>query len=358
MFTGDIRLHFYLYGDALMAEIIKVSAPFLLGNIPEYHSDELMYTYLTRVAVANGFESADEFFKYAVCEKDDVRKFYNRIYLNFDCMKREADCLEFQDDYNWLISGTLFKGIAPLQTEEESHYRLKEYYNNRLLKITPGHVNQAITALRLCPECMEEEGNDWYYHTNHQMPFVSYCPIHGCPLMWVNTGKGNIISTPTLEKIPEKPMDKYLSDFSCSLFDHDLKCCGDDLLKVLKKRIGNTPYRIRQTMEKNIQKKELLSRMASVCLENIVNDDIAPPVTQFILFLAYYFDDIEEIEKDLSASRTSKTAFMKAIRKRYELLGEFRPDVVHVRCLHCGAVFFISPTAVVYEDERCYECAS
>ncbi|MCI7806850.1 MAG: TniQ family protein [Spirochaetales bacterium] len=341
-----------------MADIITVRSPFMTGNMPNYHTDELMYSYLMRVAVSNGFESIDEFLKYTVCADTDTHKFYKRTYIGFDCMKRESDCLEFENEFNWLISGTIFKGIAPLQTREDSQNRLREYYNNSLMKTTPGHVEKAITSLRLCPECMWEEGDDWYYHTGHQMPYVSHCSKHGCRLLRVNPLMRNIIKVPDLCEPDVHPMERYLSDFSNSLFEYDLKCCGNDLLKILKSKIGKTPGNYNFALKHNHEKKYLLSQINAASVRNLMVNDVPPSVSQFILLLAYYFDDAAEIEKHLTAKVIRKTTFMEAVKGRFKLLGEYRPDAVHVRCLHCGAVFFISPWAVVNNGTLCYECAS
>lgn len=341
-----------------MADSIIVETPFMLGNVPEYHKDELMYTYLTRVAANNGFSSVDDFLKYTVCSDKDRRKFYNRIYLDFDCMKRETDCLEFQDNYNWLISGTLFKGIAPLQSQKDSQNRLKEYFNDKFGRMTPG-VAKTITSLRLCPECMKEEGEDWYYHTVHQMPYVTYCNKHDCRLMQVKASKGKIVEEPYLTEPTPFPMERYLSDFSTDLFESDPQCNGYDLKKLLRHKIGNTFTLYHINHNRDDVKSELLPYMNAVSMKNIIEDNGSlPSFSQFILFLAYYFNSVEELQEELNAERIAESLFMEKCRGRFELLGEYRSDAVHVRCLNCGAVFFISPWAVINGNARCYECVA
>ena len=341
-----------------MADIITVDSPFMTCNMPKYHADELMYSYLMRVAVSNGFSSFDDFLKYTICDKKDINKFYKRTYIDFDCMKRESDCFEFANNHNWLISGTLYKGIAPLQSEDVNCNRLKEYYNNGLVKITPGHVTGTISALRVCPECKAEEGEDWYYHTRLQMPFVSFCPVHGCRLLSVNPLKGNIITSPEFMDNYSN-FSRYVSDFCVDLFDADLQCNGDDLARLLKSCIDIPVSVYRIKFENDKEKADLIKNVSSTCIRNLLRNLIPPPYQEFILLLRYFFNDVKEIEAALPRIiRYDKELFLKEASNKYELLGEFRSDVVHVRCLNCGAVFFINPGSVINNTAACYECSA
>lgn len=341
-----------------MAKRIVVQSPFLYCNMPAYHSDELMYSYLMRVAICNGFDSIDDYLKYMVCQGEEDKKFYNRRYMDFDCMKREADCLEFEDNLNWMISGTPFKGIAPLQSREQSQNRLKEYYNNSRMKITPGKVEKMVTTLRICPKCKEEEGDDWYYHTGLQMPFVCRCPIHCCRLLKANPAKGNVIASPFLEPIEEYPFDEYLSSFSLGFFEGDLKCTSDELVKAAMGRIKDASYEYRFAADVNPEKNGLLNMISAVSYRNLVEYMAPPPFAEFLVMLAYLFQNVEDLNESAFERSYEKDIFLEKVEGRFELLGEYRPDVVHVRCLNCGSTFFISPWAIIEKDTLCYECAA
>ena len=158
--------------------------PFYLEPMP----DELLYSYVQRMAIVNGLphplfelacaprpEAIEECSTYR--PRRDSANDFGALYAS---LGREQPLLQFFRDT------TIFPGYVPLLPKAVlSAYVARWSYRRELTCLIPMQ-NSLISRLRICPECMREEISShgaWYLHRSHQMVDAAACYIHECQLL-------------------------------------------------------------------------------------------------------------------------------------------------------------------------------
>jgi|GEM_PF-6027698 len=324
--------------------LVTMTTELPLSNLPAYHEGEMWHSYLNRVAFANGFSSAMEMFAVTT---DSPAKWKNQ-YLNYDCSKPIARTI-LKTGEDWILTGTTFKGMAPLMdrlnaTRRISLYNTNSSMNSKLVTPMPAFIQE----LRICPECRQLEGDGWYFHTELQMPGVRICPKHGCALS-VYTG------TPFMEHYEDSfttqepsPFDEIMSPFDVDFFNASLDCDVTGIMKYITAKaydmgIGKFSRGDKETPwpEAGLCKRFL----PSISTIREANPNRMPPEMLFPL-LAYLsngnVEDILQQTKDTSKDIALETA----ISKEYKIKSPFRRDFLIVECLDCGFTFPTTPLAL------------
>ena len=83
-----------------------------IHNLPCYHEGELWHSYLNRVAIENGIPDAKRLLE--LCSCLGPTDWTDNQRLNYECMKEASRGILKSDGDDWILTGTLFKGMSPL----------------------------------------------------------------------------------------------------------------------------------------------------------------------------------------------------------------------------------------------------
>ena len=161
--------------------------------------DELLYSYVQRLAMANGlpygmFEKAFALEPMAIpAEKQgrprrDSSNDYSRFYHGTG---QTCSLLQFYS------ATTVLPGYVPLLSRPVfSSYVARWNFRNELANLIP-ESKALFSHVRICPECKQEELRTkgvWYIHRSHQMVDAAICYKHGCQLLNCRTTRFSSMS--------------------------------------------------------------------------------------------------------------------------------------------------------------------
>ncbi len=322
---------------------IKVTSCCGILNLPPYHMGELMHGYLQRTAMKNGFNTVDEFMK----RIQNLPKLHYKagFTTGYDAMTNFQAGIRFTDDFDWLRSGTLFSTLYSFSSTPPEE-RLKEYQKNYVFRGDEERVANYITELYVCPDCMREEGEDWYYHTALQMPYLTCCPKHGTRLLRYTGPRCQETDNPQFEEIPPFPQEKRLSEFSKAILENDINCSvyGTILTINTKFRKLIKPCDIDPLFEDRI---EMLYDIPFKSLENLVDFKKTLQIKQMIALVAYLFETPEDFLSTIPKGADFRSEFMVALKGKFKMLTPYRNDAVKLQCLNCGDIFYVNPPAFI-----------
>ncbi len=328
---------------SVKGSVIKVESVAGIINLPPYHKGELLHSYLHKTAVLNCFLTVDELLKFiqGLPEFRGGRNFTT----GYDAMGDFSYGIAFENNFDWLHSGTLFSPLASFSSTPPD-IRLREYQKVVVLRDNISSIENLIDDVFVCPDCMEEEGNGWYYHTEHQMPYLTYCPKHETRLLKYAGVKCCESDNPTFQPIVSYDMEDRLASFSKAILQNNITCSVYGIIGVINTKLeGMTnPYRIKPYIS---ERANLLDCVNPMAMKNFVNDNTPLPVKDMIALIAYLFDTPEEFTSLLPAGADYREEFYIAIRGKFEVLGRYCNDAVMLRCLNCGDVFYVYPPAFI-----------
>ncbi len=311
--------------------------------MPPYHKGELLHSYLHKAAVNNGFLTVDELLKFVqgLPEFRGGRNFCT----GYDAMGDFSYGITFDVAFDWLHSGTLFSPLSSFSSTPPD-VRLREYQKVVVLRDSISSIENLIDDIYVCPDCMAEEGNGWYYHTEHQMPFMTYCPKHGTRLLKYTGVKCLESDKPTFQPTESYEMEDRLASFSKAILMSDITCSVYGIIGVINTKLEGMSniYRIKPYIS---DRADLINRINPLAMRDFVNNKTALPVKDMITLIAYLFDTPQEFTSLLPVGADYREEFEIAIRGRFEILGIYRNDAVMLRCLNCGDVFYVYPPAFI-----------
>ncbi len=322
---------------------IKAKSNAGILNIPTYHPGELLHSYLQKTSLRNGFKTFDDFMKRI---QGLPKLHYGASFsTGYDAMTNFQSGIKFPDDFDWLRSGTLFSTLNSFSSVPPEN-RLKEYTKNVVFRNDEANVPNFIHDLYVCPECMKGEGDDWYYHTIHQIPYLTYCPVHGTRLLRYNGVKCHEADKPTFEEIKPFPHEDRLSSFSRAILESNIDCSVYSIIGVINTRLNglSIPFDINPFIEERI---ELVDNIPFAALQNFVEHKITLPVKNMIALVAYLFDTPDDFLSLVPRGADYKSEFKAVIKNRFRMLTSYCNDAVKLQCLNCGDIFYANPPAFI-----------
>ena len=214
--------------------------------------DELLYSYITRLADANGFSVNDFALNYIY--PDNVEKAQNPKFLigNLIYVPKIASIVE-QDPLDLYLKTTTYPGIAPLLTPGRQVRFINMAFRKNIWKYPHMHEKApGSSPFRFCPLCMEEdirEHNFTWLRRKHNMPCVTACSKHKVNL--VETGNvqdlltGHISSSQIeLSYATEREISfaEFAGDFLYACFDTDKNILIQNISAELSKTNGMDIY--------------------------------------------------------------------------------------------------------------------
>lgn len=333
-----------------------------IPRIVPWYEDEMLSSWVVRLAVANGFA--------------DVRKFIHHYFYPDEKNYRYHQLLnDYRDNLHhfWsalpensilpselLIRLSTFTGTSPFMSEEQrQRYLCQCFYRGTGLEALFPLPHGTVDKVKVCPVCMKEEkeqyGSYWI-HRAAQMPGVRSCSVHNTALKYVDWRRiQNLNSLPLLTDIPG---ELTFVDLNYSAF------CRDFLNAQFAFSSETVSCLIEQGLSSGNSLKEGLSVFEEECSQRgndyrnfferhklrideiyrIRRGGYIPEDKELgMLFLIYH--TVDKLRSALvSPEEKDEEAFRLLIDNHgYSLLGSFRNDVVSLRHRDCGTVFAVSP---------------
>ena len=196
--------------------------PFIIID-PRPMPDELMYSYLNRLAVSNFISSANlaENLMYDR-NRAFVPETVSRIsYGSVDYIGKLTHLLDV-NPLDFFLDLSIYPGIAPLLIPTvQTRWINNVFRGNLAYPHLINGIKPEITILKYCPVCMTKELSDYgfsWLHRKHHMPGVTACDTHGVSLVSLPkkiTGNGLTGFSPAA------PSDAAETDISYAAFAHD-----------------------------------------------------------------------------------------------------------------------------------------
>lgn len=355
----------------------------LIPNMIEPHTDELIYSYITRLSYANGFTNINDFLE-----------ILNRQQRHNNSKKK-----------HWTYDGTglfspLLQTISPdklitiINTCSLYHYQaifmdphtqaetISALFNNDAYSYTKQYnINKKIIKqIVYCKECATEDTNKYghqYPHRSHHLPGVTYCHIHKTQLYHLED------DTPVTTKITDNPL--RFAEFSADLLRTPVQTNLWVLQYVLLERIYDNPtYFAPNNHYQYLHTPLLLSPMRyyyplniSTLIDAFDNVNTLIDYTDRINSMIrgahgkydrygynsnYKLVEAPEFETNYQALINRLTAnyyniqkFIEKASNDYDVFKPFNPTLICMRHKTCGTIFFTTPDAFI-NGWKCPKC--
>lgn len=334
------------------SKTVSISSKCGILNIPPYHIGELMHSFLFKTAMNNGFENVEEMLRKT--QEINSKKTKNRPRdVNYDSSSNFTDTFDFDDSFDWLRSGTLYselQAFSPYSPEA----RLRKYVTGVETKTRYMLYEELIYSLYSCPKCRKEEGGNWYFHKEHQMPFMLYCQKHKVRLERYNGLRFHEHEgTPEFEPLPGIFQEDRLAEFAAAIYNANFECSSSIIVGALNTKFMG--MNSRNTVKPYIEERyPLIGSIPTIAMCNFSEKRTPLPPKYSIPFISYLFDTPEEFMYSVALGPSYHEKFLEAIHGKFEMLTEYHNDAVKVRCLECGAVYYVYPPTFC-KNPVCYK---
>lgn len=326
-----------------------------IPRVVQYREDELLVSWVIRLAKANCF--------------DDYRRFIyayfypNRPKYSFAGLKMDFRDILYHfwralpagsiDAAELLLNLTVFPGIAPFLSKEQRQRYLCQCFHTDSGKEdlfpTPHGFNHSLTV---CPDCMEKELSEYgsyHFHRAHQMPGVTVCHIHGTPLLALGRIPAALDSIPDAKPLPDNAPEGAIG---YALFCRDFLDAGFDfssdtvaaLLKAVLPDKGRLSAMIMDRVEKSGFRDADLSQASLGKLQiSIVRRGAYLDPGKFLKLMYVLYGSVEAIKEQLPQSSFDEEFVSFAEKSGYSVGAVRRNDVVTLIHKDCGMPFVVSP---------------
>lgn len=316
---------------------IKNKCGMKIPNIPPYIGGEHIWSYLSRLAIANGFCDTNHFINNLFFdEKDSKWKYFKK--MQYDVSVERLGIFSVEGYDNWIAESTLYNFMLPFMGVSEQGNRIRRYAE-------PYHLKQSlmystaplVRKLRICPECLKNDQQEGLVllHLLHQVPGLEICPIHGCALSEFEGNHGMELSRLDLYR-PVVPHGnaEYYAAFCQSL----IKQHPSTNLHVLKEKLRGFVPDMSSWVHGTRQTLSLIDPF------------------QAVHTISKYVDDIDSLIASLVAPNHQEQV-IKDIAGRFEIVSQYSDAFVVAKCLKCGHDFPATPLSLMagYGCPKCDE---
>lgn len=326
--------------------------PFVSVPLP----DELLYSYLLRLSIANGFDDIRDFTDHYVFPSDENKK-RSHIKISYDVqddLYRFAASVRKTDPNQTLsfyLKTSLFHGIAPLCSSYRSscYVGLLSKYRNPSKLLSSSYA--MISKLRFCHLCQKEDLNrhgNFYYHRAHQMPGVTVCHKHGCALHVYEGKHGEEMKPPIISSVLPFHSKSYEYAIFCKTFlDAELECNLALIADAISKKLHELDLPEGQSLTEQMKDYGALMRDAPEKIIKSIRQNEHPHADSLLMLLLYLFRDASSLKAYLRPKFETRKSFEKTLTDKYTLLSSFREDIVELQCKECGDCFLSTPNRIL-----------
>lgn len=329
--------------------------------------DELMFSWIHRLAIANGFDGT---------EASAIRLF-SKIYIHpnndkggypephYDCHDEmylflSSLGLSFEKLPNLYLDTNIFPAVAPFMTKmRQTNYINKAVYPNDMgfTSLIFKYSNSLITNTFICPECAKEDIEKhgfFYLHRAHHLPNVKCCHKHGIALhKFIGKKPNELLSTELYEQINDcigSAEIKY-AKFYNDLLNAKINTNSMELAPVIRNKINKMGYtrpNYAKLVEKiyNSEYKSLFPQDLNKYLWNRLTggrsynlDFVMTPA-----LLCYLFKDVKQLMKVLPKDNTNRHIFSEnLLENNCALISKYNELLVSIKNRETGKIFMTSP---------------
>ncbi len=315
-------------------------------------NDELLYSYLMRLAKFNGFDNISLFYKTYILNDLDTRVDKVPYDIHEDLYKfHKALCLE-NDSFalEFYLKTSIFPGIAPFLSKSTlSNYigSLSPYKKTTKLFNTPHHI---ITKLHYCPLCMKEEHDKlayFYYHRAHHMPGVTVCYKHNVNLN-IYTGKASEEFSMPLQY---EELISYKKSYEYAIFCKDflnanIQINAPSLVQIIHKKYKELGYA--DSKQLDLDMEEYLD-LVELKPSKFINRNYASTnylnMTTCLVLLLFLFKDIKALQSYINTQidHALEQDFFNMINNKYDIISTYNENLVILKCQTCETPFLSTP---------------
>lgn len=325
--------------------------PFVSVPLP----DELLYSYLLRLSIANGFDDIRHFTEHYVFSPIYENKGKKYVAVSYDI---RDDLYQFATSVTGNMSNqvlsfysktSLFHGIAPLALRSRmSHYvgLLSKYRNHSKIL---SHAELMVQELHFCPECMQEEKIKYgffYYHRAHQMPGVMVCHLHGCTLHVYHGKQGKEMELPLKSyPLPDSKKGLEYALFCKDFLDAELECDMPVIADAIMKRLVELGYSSQNYKTLSLKMKDYLGLMKypPEYLIRLIRQKDQLHIPSLLTLILYLFEKVSTLKSYLQPESDLEKLFEETVSENYTILSSWREDIVELQCKDCGTLFLTTP---------------
>ena len=316
-----------------------------ISNIIKIEEDELMKSYFTRLAYANGFPDVKSFFKSFVWKDTEISENINRRLKNDGIIQVEMIEKSFNNELNtvdFFFKTSIYNGVRPFidNAMEIILYVFRERENE--INVNPKDYAK---NLRYCPVCvkddMKKHGYFWYRRA-HNMPGTIVCHKHKCMLKYYNEKDmlvGDIIQSNMKHEV------EY-SRFTKNLLEAEIDCDKEEIKKIIRNQIIIRGYDISMggygKFVSSLLKSEFES-FISLDLESFLKTGMkvfSEEKCSILLRLLYViFGNVENLKKIVCMNNDYLN-----LKKSYEVV-DYSKGIYRLRHKKCNKVFISTKKA-------------
>jgi hypothetical protein len=335
----------------------------LIPYLELYQEDELIYSWMFRLAKLNGISSLRHFGGSYIYPNYYLKE---KRYVKYDCPEDLYLFWKFlgiEDQMNvieFFLETSIYSAVAPFMTRSIQTYYInmsfrKKHKDNKVIS----SVNALISKLRICPACVKEDIRSkgfFYYHRTHQIPGVNVCYKHGCLLHLYTGNVEKEFDNPlqnSKECVPNATINIMVeyAVFAKKLLDSHLAISIKEIKGIIFSELryrGFTAQNYLQLSE-NIQREGYSNLFESDIIKFLRVKLIGAQYVSAIdcmAMLLYLFKTMDNI-LPLIPKDEAVEFFGKLKKSNYTLISEYRSDIVELHHNNCGETYCIIPDGFV-----------
>lgn len=341
------------------------------------YEDELLYSYLLRLAKTAGYSSYKDFYKQYV-RPNNQNRVTTLNYLRYDSnldlsyvFSQLAPLLDEKEAISdFYMSHSYYSVVAPLLTR----YQQADWINAACRKdsgksaLTAKINADKLKTLKICPDCLRNHGI--HFKRIHQIPGLKVCPIHGTVLQEYAGTHGEELIESIFTPITAEPItdaDVEYARFVKPLLSGMLETNVTELAAGVKLYLVENGYDLKHSEFIYKRAKEL--GRYDYCSKNTVDfmQGLFKKAGQFsrrmeaeqmLLTLFLLFRNIEDVLQYVNEEYPSQQEFEKhASARGYTLVSTYHRHAITMRHELCRYEFVTSPEAFMSGWE-CPDCDS
>lgn len=322
-----------------------------LPVIIERSDDETLYSWIYRLAQANGFTLLRSFVN-AYISPNATESEKSRKVLKYDLLEEYESIYKIlsikEDKQKLFLSTSLFPYYSIFMTADQQAAIIDEaFFNNSNDNYASVTHTKMTSSLQLCPDCMKEDKNKYghfYYHRIHQLSYVSVCAKHGCNLV-AYSGKQmhELDDNPKTSEIEDASHGIAFAKYSAELLNADLDANAETLKAAILKALTDQyegDFKIVLSAFTDFTGEHVKSNEFKKLWQQIHSQEYLDPgnTTQLLMFL---FPTVDNLKRMLPSSIPS-AEFKKTLQAdNCTMISKYRSSIVELQH-SCGWIFSIN----------------
>lgn len=315
----------------------------VVRKTPRIFEGEMFSCYLDRVATDNCFNNAEELMQARGIETAPD-KWHCGPCVRLDCFSPGMFQGFSVPDENMIMAHTTLPAYTPFWSRGFASRYVRQCSSVRHGRgILSRWSNPLVDIVRICPECNRIAA---YVHREHNIPGVSVCWRHDCPLSEkMEDQDGQILE----KEVKPGPHALKVARFVKAFIDADLRFCLQDLLPVFKDKVKTWEAENRKDFVSHLESMGFTAAAAGVryTLKYVEScDNEVPCEEMMIALMVLYEGDVATLASEVKTSSSEKK-FLKAIEGRFRLDSPYDERAVCLTCMKCGTQFYTTVHSIL-----------